>query len=79
MTKEAGKYGDEYGLQLQLNHPDPVGVTEEGEAVPGDKMKTGLRKFRESRMEGSAEDQKWQGNLITPRIEDGDLITEHCF
>ena len=24
MTKEAGKYAEDYGLQLQLNHPDPV-------------------------------------------------------
>ena len=81
MTKEAGKYGDEYGLQLQLNryHPDPVCVTEEGEVVPGDKLKTRLRKFRESRMEGLAEDQKWQRKLITARKEDGDPITEHCF
>ena len=35
MTKEAGKYAEEYGPQLQLKHPDPVCVTEEGEVVPG--------------------------------------------
>ena len=58
MTKEAGKYAEENGLQLQLNHPDPVCVTEEGEVVPGDKLKTRLRKLRESRMEGVAEEQK---------------------
>ena len=79
MTKEVGKYGDEYGLQLQLNPPDPVCVTEEGEVVPGDNLKTRLRKLRESRIEGLAEDQKRQGKLITARKEDGDLITEHCF
>ena len=80
MTKEAGKYAEEYGLQLQLNYPDPaVCVTEEGEVVPGDKLKTRLRKFRESRMEGVVEEQKWQGKLITARKEDGDLNTEQCF
>ena len=79
MTKEAGKYAEEYGLQLQLKHPDPVGVTEEGEVVPGDKLKTPLRKLRESRMEGVVEEQKWQGKLITARKEDGDLNTEQCF
>ena len=79
MTKEAGKYAEEYGLQLQLNHPDPVCVTEEGEVVPGDKLKTRLRKLRESRMEGVVEEQKWQGKLITARKEDGDLNTEQCF
>ena len=79
MTKEAGKYGDEYGLQLKLNHPDQVCVNEEGEVFPGDKLKTRLRKFRESRLEGLGEDQKWQGKLKTARKEDGELITEHCF
>ena len=48
MTKEAGKYAEEYGLQLQPNHPDPVCVTvERDEVVPGDKLKTCLRKLRE--------------------------------
>ena len=63
MTKEAGKYAEEYGLQLQLNYPDPVCVTEKGEVLPGDKLKTRLRKLRESRMEGVVEEQKWQGKL----------------
>ena len=79
MTKEAGKYAEEYGLQLQLNYPDPVCVTEEGEVVPRDKLKTRLRKLRESRMEGVVKEQKWQGKLITTRKEDGDLNTEQCF
>ena len=78
ITKEAGKYAEEYGLQLELQDPDPVCVTEEGEAVPGDKLKTRLRKLRESRMEGVVEEQKWQGKLITAR-KDGDLNTEQCF
>ena len=68
MTKEAGEYAEEYGLKLQLNYPDPVCVTEEGEVVPGDKLKTRLRKLRESRMEGVVEEQKWQGKLITARV-----------
>ena len=29
MTKKAGKYAEEYGLHLQLKHPDPVCVTRE--------------------------------------------------
>ena len=62
VTKEAGKYAEESGLQLQLNYPDPVCVTEKGEDVPGDKLKTRQRKLRESRMEGVVEEQKWQGN-----------------
>ena len=73
------KVSEEYGLQLQLKHPDPVCVTEEGEVVPWDKLKTRLRKLRESRMEGVVEEQNWQGKLITARQEDGDLNTEQSF
>ena len=79
MTKEAGKYEEEYGLQLQLNYSNPLCVTEEEEVVPGDKLKTRLRKLRESRMEVVVEEQKWQGKLITARKEDEDLNTEQCF
>ena len=49
MTKEAGKYAEEYSPQLQLNYPDPVCVTEEGEVVPGHKLTTGLRKLQLNR------------------------------
>ena len=62
MTKEAGRYAEKYGLQLELKHPDPVCVTEEGEVVPGDKLKTRLRKLRESRMEGVAEEKNGKEN-----------------
>ncbi|PFX27618.1 hypothetical protein AWC38_SpisGene7684 [Stylophora pistillata] len=79
MTKEAGKYAEEYGLQLQLNYPDPACVTEEGEVLFGDKWKTRLRKLQEARMERVVEEQKWQEKLITARKEDGDLNTEQCF
>ena len=79
MTKEAGKYAEEYGLQLQLNYPDPVCVTEKREVLPGNKLKTRLRKLRGSRMEGVVEEQKWQGKLLTARKEDGDLNTDQFF
>ena len=39
--------------------PNTVCVTEEGEVVPGDKLKTRLRKLRESRMEGVVECFWW--------------------
>ena len=60
ITKEAGKYAEEYCLQLQLKQPDPVCVTEE--VLLWDKLKTLLRKLRESRMEGVVEEQKCKEN-----------------
>ena len=77
MTKEAGKYAEEYGLQLQLNYPDPVCATEEGEVVLRDKLKTRLRKLRESRMEGVAEEQKWpekKTEILTPSNASGGSV-----
>ena len=46
LTKEAAAYAEEYGLQLQLQYPDPVCVTEEGEVIPGKKVKNFLKRHR---------------------------------
>ncbi|XP_068739391.1 uncharacterized protein [Montipora capricornis] len=45
LTKEAAAYAKEYGLELQLEYPDPVCVTEEGEVIPGKKVKNILVAF----------------------------------
>ena len=44
LTTEAAVYAKEYGLQLQLAYPDPVCVTEEGEVIPGKKIKSLLKR-----------------------------------
>ena len=49
LTTEAAVYAKEYGLQLQLEYPDPVCVTEEGELIPGKKITNLLKRHRESR------------------------------
>ena len=38
LTKEAMAYAKAYGLQLQVEYPDPVCVTKEGEATPEKKI-----------------------------------------
>ena len=52
LTKEAAKYAEECGLQLKLQYPDPACVTEEGEVIPGQKLKSHLRKERELTLKG---------------------------
>ena len=52
LEEQAESKGHQYDQQLQLNHTDPVSFTEEGEVVPGDKLKTRVKKNREWRMEG---------------------------
>ena len=53
LTKEAAVY------------PDPVCVTEEGEVIPGKKVKNLLKRHQESRIREEAREQRWQGKLIT--------------
>ena len=67
LTKEAAVYAKEYGLQLQLEYPDPVCVTEEGEVIPGKKVKNLLKRHQESRIREEAREQRWQGKLIMER------------
>ena len=70
LTKEAAKYAGEYGLQLKLQYLDPACVTEEGEVITREKLKSHLTKKRELGLKRDVGAQKWQGNLITAREED---------
>ena len=76
LTKEAAKYAEECGLQLKL----PACVTsDEGEVIPGGRLKSRLRKERELRLKGDKGAQKWQGKLETTREDDEELSTERCY
>ena len=79
LTKEAAAYAKEYGLELQLEYPDPVCVTEEGEVIPGKKVKNILKRHRESRAREEVKEQRWQGKLVTERERDEELSAERCF
>ena len=63
LTTEAAVYAKEYGLQLQLEYPDPLCVTEAREVIPGKKDKNPLKRHRESRVREEVREQKWQGKL----------------
>ena len=66
-------------MQLQLEYPDPVCVTEEGEVIPGKKIQNLIKRHRESRVWEEAREQKWQGKLLTERERDEELSAERCF
>ena len=72
------KYAEEFGLQLKLQYPDPACVTEEGEVIPGEKLKGHLRKEKELRLKEDVGAQKWQGKLGTAREGDDELSIERC-
>ena len=79
LTKEAAVYAKEYGLQLQLEYPDPVCVTAEEEVIPGKKVKNLLKRHRESRVREEVREQRGQGKLVTERERDEELSAERCF
>ena len=79
LTKEAAVYAKGYGPQLQLEYPDPVCVTEEGEVIPGKKVKNLLKRHRESRMREEVREQRWQGKLVMERERDEEVSAERCF
>ena len=79
MTKEVVTYEKVYGLQLQLQYPDPVCVTEEGEVIPGKKVKNLLKRHREYRVREEVREQRCQGKLVTDRERGKELSAERCF
>ena len=62
LTQEAAKYAGKYGLQLKFQYPDPACVTEEGEVIPREKLKSHLTKEQELGLKGDVGAQKWQGH-----------------
>ncbi|PFX12794.1 hypothetical protein AWC38_SpisGene23186 [Stylophora pistillata] len=79
LTKEEAAYVREYGPQLQLEYSDPVCVTEEGEVIPGKKVKNLLKRHRESRIREDIREQRWHGKLVTERERDAEQSAERCF
>ena len=77
LKKGAERYASERGLRLKLRYPYSTTNTEEGERIPGEKVKATMRiKEEESRNE-EVRQQKWQGKLIKARWDNADVIG--CF
>ena len=77
LKKDTERYASERGLYLKSSYPCPNANTEEGEELPGEKVRVMMRiKEEESRTEEVCQ-QKWQGKLIEARWDDADVIG--CF
>ena len=63
--KEAAKCAEERGLELGLERAQ--------------KIKSELRKFQVERLEYEVRNQRWQGRLVTTRLEDESLSADGCF
>ena len=75
IIKDAEKYAQELGLQLYLNYPNPMCITEDGQQVRGEKVKTSLTKAQQQEARAIVEGRKWHGKLMKSRWDDKDLST----
>jgi len=65
MVKEAFRFAEELGLDLDLEHSGSV--------------KTEVRKCQVEKLEEEVRNQQWQGSLVTARLQDEKLSAEGCF
>ena len=78
LIKDAESYAQQLRLRLELQYPQPVGVTETGNVLDRKKFNGWIKKVNQSRGCAEIESERWQGKLIAERWrdEDGD---EECF
>ena len=80
LLKEAAKYAEEMGLQLQLEYPHPTCIRHDNEEViTAEKLKAELRRGFEQKTWEVVLEQSWQGKLTCMRREDMSLNFDGCF
>ena len=80
LVKEAVRYAEEMGLQLQLEHPNPTCITHDiEEVITAEKLKAELRRGLEQKTWEAVHEQSWQGKLTCMRREDMSLNFDGCF
>ena len=80
LVKEAARYADEMGLQLQLEYPNPTYIKHDSEKViTAEKLKVELRRSLEQKTWEAVHGQSWQGKLTCMRRENMSLNLDGCF
>ena len=80
VVKEAARYAEEMGLQLQLEYPNPTYIKRDiREVITAEKLKAELKRCLEYKTWEAAHEQNWQEKLISARSEDESLNFEGCF
>ena len=78
MLKDASGFARELGIELELEHPEPVGRTENGELVDKKKIGVFAKKALYTKRRQGIEEQSWQGKLVANRWQD-DQLDRSCF
>ena len=79
LVKDAAKFAEDLGVNLHLNHPDPVGAMSNGGIIPSYRAKEVLKECVEKKLEKEVRGLEWQGNLLTERKSDLQLYENECF
>ena len=78
MLKDASGFARELGIELELEHPEPVGRTENGELVDKKKIEVFAKKSLYTKRRQGIKEQSWQGKLVANRWQD-DQLDRSCF
>ena len=79
MIKDARKYAEELGVQLQPVYQEPKCITEDGEEVDGKKVKDCLSSAQQKESRATVKGERWQGKRIRERWEDANLNQKAYF
>lgn len=77
LIKEASTFAEEMGISLELSHPNPRCLKEDGTEVPN--IKNHLKQSSRQQLEDKIRGEKWQGKYLTNRWNDDDLNVQGCF
>ena len=79
LVKDAAKFAEDLGVNVHLNHPDPVCAISNGGTIPSYRVKEVLNECVEKTFEKEVRGQEWQGKLLTERKSDLQLCKNECF
>ena len=76
LVKDAAKFAEDLGVNLHLDHPDPVGAMSNGGIIPSYPVKEVLKECVEKKFEKEVRGLEWQGKLLTERKSDFTAVQE---
>ena len=79
LVKDAAKFAEDLGVNLHLNHPDPVCAMSNGGIIPSYRAKEVLKECVEEKLEREVRGLEWQEKLLTERKSDLQLCKNECF
>ena len=79
LVKDAAKFAEDLGVNLHLNHPDPVCAMSNGGTILSYRVKEVLKECVEKKFEKEVRGLEWQGKLLTERKSDLQLCKNEGF